>query len=196
MAYQYRQVERGYDREFARNRALHGSRIRCGPGCDDCCHQLFQITELEAARISECVAGMEGDRREALQRRARAYLVKREELMGSGAGAESWGALAPPGSRLACPALEDGVCGIYEHRPLMCRKFGIPLWNPDRPGRVYACQLNFRDGEEIEDGELIQIQTGLHKAWKEVQATYNRAGGRRDSSPATVARAIVEDFRG
>ena len=37
------------EREFARNRGLYGEQMRCGPGCSDCCHQLFQITEIEAA---------------------------------------------------------------------------------------------------------------------------------------------------
>ncbi len=109
---------------------------------------------------------------------------------------EAWGSLPSPGSRLACPALEDGVCQIYEHRPLICWKFGIPLFNPDKPGRVFACELNFRDGEAIEDGKLVQIQTGIHERWKQVQTDYNDAGGYRDGAPITVARAIVEDFSG
>jgi Fe-S-cluster containining protein len=29
-----------------------------------------------------------------------------------------------------CPALEtDGRCGIYDHRPLVCRSMGIPIEN-------------------------------------------------------------------
>jgi hypothetical protein len=70
----------------------------------------------------------------------------------------------------------------------------MPLWNPDRPGRVHACELNFKAGEEIEDGQLIQIQTGLHGQWKALQAEYNQRGGCRDAKAITVARAILEDF--
>jgi Fe-S-cluster containining protein len=97
---------------------------------------------------------------------------------------------------LPCPALEDGVCTIYEQRPLICRKFGIPLYNPDKPGQVFACELNFKDGDEIADGQLVQIQTGIHQRWKALQADYNRAGAYRDPDPITVARAILEDFSG
>ena len=68
------------------------------------------------------------------------------------------------------------------------------MWNPDRPGRVYACQLNFGEGEEIADDKLVQIQTGLHQRWKKAQADYNAGGGRRDAEPLTVARAMLEDF--
>src|SRR5688572_14697024 len=52
----------------------------------------------------------------------------------------------------ACPNLdEDGLCIVYEHRPLVCRTFGLPL----REGRKYigdVCELNFHGasrGEEM-----------------------------------------------
>ncbi|MEZ5398064.1 MAG: hypothetical protein R2729_00260 [Bryobacteraceae bacterium] len=153
---------------------------------------MFQITEIEAAAVSVAVREMPEERAARLRARARVYREQRARMTGA---EETWGSLPPEGSRLACPALEDGACAIYEHRPLICRKFGIPLWNPDRPGRVYACELNFRPGDAIEDGALIQIQTGLHERAKQLQRDYNEAGGYRDAEPLNVARAMVEDFR-
>ncbi len=190
----YMEICRAVEEEFSRNRELHGARIRCAPGCTDCCGQLFQITEIEAAWISMGVAQMEEGERTALRERAAVYLEARRELVGRLGMQEAWGSLPAAGSRLACPALVGGVCTIYEHRPLICRKFGIPLYNPDKPGQVFACELNFRNGEPIDDGELVQIQSAIHWEWKQVQADYNDAGGYRDPEPITVARAIVEDF--
>ena len=182
------------EKEFQRNRALHGDRIHCRAGCSDCCHQLFQITEIEAAHISRALQSLDASTRKRLQDSAYHYIEARSKLVANSGEPEAWGSLPPPGTRLPCPALVEGVCSIYEYRPLICRKFGIPLFNPDRPGRVYACELNFRDGEEIDDPGLVQIQTGIHQQWKKVQAGYNEAGGRREEEPLTVARAIVEDF--
>jgi Fe-S-cluster containining protein len=88
------------------------------------------------------------------------------------------------GERLPCPALESGRCSIYQHRPLMCHKFGMPLFNPDKPGRIFACELNFADGEEIEDPDLIQIQTRIHEAWTQLKNS-------TESERQTVAHAIV-----
>ncbi|HUQ90873.1 MAG TPA: YkgJ family cysteine cluster protein [Bryobacteraceae bacterium] len=190
----YLEICRAVEEEFARNRRLHGPRIQCRAGCSDCCHQLFQITEVEAARISAGVRTLPADVKNRLAGKAKPYLAAREKLVSRTGEPEAWGSLPVEGTRLACPALEDGACEIYEYRPLICRKFGIPLYNPDKPGRVFACELNFRDGEEIEDGQLIQIQTGIHESWKEVQKDYNDGGGFRDSKPITVARAIAEDF--
>jgi hypothetical protein len=135
---------------------------------------------------------MEPELREELRALARTYLEARKQLIGAAAEPEAWGSLPPLGTRLPCPALKDGICRIYEHRPLICRKFGIPLYNPDKPGRrVFACELNFRDGDEISDGQLVQIQTEIHERWKQVQADYNESGGYRDPQPITVARAIL-----
>jgi Fe-S-cluster containining protein len=183
--------------EFDRNVALYGDRIHCRRGCSHCCHHLFQITEMEAAVISGAVKAMPAAERDDLHARARDYLPRRDEIMRSHGMIEAWGRLPPEGTRLACPALsDDGACRIYDHRPLICRKFGIPLYNPQQPGRVFACELNFQPGEEIDDNRLVQIQTGIYNGWKAAQDDYNRAGGRRDDLPLTVARAMLEDFEG
>ncbi|MBL8231098.1 MAG: YkgJ family cysteine cluster protein [Bryobacterales bacterium] len=190
----YLKICTAFEVEFERNRKLHGSRIQCRAGCSDCCHQLFQITEVEAAWISHGVAMLPDSRREELRTRAAVYLEERRKLVTAKGEPEAWGSLPPVGTRLACPALENGVCTIYEYRPLICRKFGIPLYNPDKPGRVFACELNFKAGDAIEDGQLVRIQTSIHQDWKRLQAAYNDAGLARDPEPITVARALMEDF--
>jgi Fe-S-cluster containining protein len=188
----YLEIVAAVDAEFARNRALHGERIQCRPGCSDCCHHLFQITDIEASWIAKGIQRMEAQARSVLRERAIEYMRARARMVTVDGEAESWGRLPPVGTRLACPALVDGVCSIYEFRPLMCHKFGMPLYNPAKPGRIFACELNFRDGEEIDDPELVQIHTGIHESWKAVRDEYTAEGGRRDAEPWTVARAIVE----
>lgn len=192
----YVQISSAVDAEFARNRGIYGNKLQCRAGCSDCCSQLFQITEIEAARVSEGVKSLPSALRERLKGKAVPYLETRRKMITAEGEPESWGSLPPVGSRLPCPALEDGVCSIYEFRPLICRKFGIPLYNPDKPGQVFACELNFKAGDSIEDDELVEIQTEIHHAWKQVQTDYNDAGGYRDAEVITVARAILEDFSG
>ena len=193
----YAEVSEQVSAEFQRNINLHGERIHCCRGCSQCCHQLFQITEVEAAAISRAVKEMPPAEREDLRARARDYLPGRDEILRRHGMIEAWGHLPPEGTRLPCPALSpDSACRIYQHRPLICRKFGIPLYNPQKPGRVFACELNFAPGEEIEDPHLVKIQTGIYHAWKAVQDDYNAVGGRRDDFPVTVAHALLNDFEG
>jgi Fe-S-cluster containining protein len=190
----YLRVAGEWEVEFVRNRARHGERIHCRKGCCDCCSQLFQITEIEAAYISRGVKLLPENRQTELKKRAQEYQKQREKLLESRSIPDAWGTLPPPGLRLPCPALEDGACSIYEHRPLICRKYGIPLYNPRKPDRIFACELNFQPGEEIQDNQLVQIQTELFNHWAEVQRDYNARGGIRDLKPLTVARAILEDL--
>ena len=189
-----RRLATSWEEEFARNKRLHGARIQCRPGCSDCCHHLFQITEFEAALVSAGVKKLSDEKRLAMEGRARQYQVDREKLLATRHVPDAWGSLPPAGLRLPCPALEDGVCGIYDHRPVICRKYGIPLYNPQKPERLFACELNFKPGEEISDPHLVQIHTALYNDAINVQSDYNFKGGRRDSKPITVARAILEDF--
>jgi Fe-S-cluster containining protein len=189
-------VASAWEAEFARSEQLHGAKIQCRRGCTDCCHHLFQITELEAAFISSAVKNLPPEKRQALESRAQKYSEDRVKLLSDRQVPDAWGSLPPPGLRLPCPALEDGACQIYENRPLICRKYGMPLYNPQKPDQVFACELNFKPGEEIEDSQLVQIHTELYDRAVEVQAEYNRLGGRRDSKTINVARAILEDFEG
>jgi Fe-S-cluster containining protein len=191
---QFLEIAAEWESEFARNKKEYGERIHCRRGCTDCCSQMFQITEIEAAYISQGVKRLPPKEREKLRERAREYEAQRERILTTRNVPDAWGSLPPPGLRLACPALEDGACRIYEYRPLICRKYGIPLYNPRKPDQLFACELNFSPGEELEVTELVQIQTAIQERWGEVQAEYNKRGGRRDPEPITVARAILEDF--
>jgi Fe-S-cluster containining protein len=171
---QYREIVAAVDAEFARNRALHGDRIRCGPGCTECCHHIFAISEFEAAEVARGVAALPDELRRHMESRALEYIERR----------------LVRGDRLPCPALHVGRCSIYEHRPLMCHKFGMPLFNPDKPDRIFACELNFANGEEIHDPNLIRIQTGIHEAWTRLKSGVAALPGAA-GEPLTVAHAIL-----
>lgn len=174
----YYQLACQIEQEFERNRALHGSRIRCARGCTDCCHQLFAITAPDAVEIARAVERLSPAMRGELEARARQWIER--ALM--------------RGQRTACPALVDGACSIYESRPLICRRFGMPIYNPDKPDCILACPLNFSDGEEIQDPELIQILTEIHQCWKQLQRDFSSAHPELPSGRLTVAQAILGAF--
>ncbi len=181
------------DREFARGAALHGARILCKRGCSDCCGQVFRITEPEAARISQFVAALPAPERDQLRATALDYLHKRARLFGA---TKTWESPLPHGARLPCPALgPDGACRIYSARPIICRKFGVPVFNPDK-GSVMACELNFKPGDPIEDGQLVSQQTALYRAQQDLQSAWNASGAPRVDDPLCVASALAKDLSG
>jgi Fe-S-cluster containining protein len=182
------------DGEFKRNRRRYGRKILCAAGCSDCCHHLFSVTEIEAAEISLAIKCLPSDLKSVLQQRARVYEPARQEIMRRHGYIQARGNLPAPETRLACPALIDHRCAIYHSRPLICRRYGMPVVDPTQPSRTFACELNFSRGETIDDTQLVTIQTAINDRWSGLQRHYDQAGGRRAELPISVAQAIMEDF--
>ncbi len=200
------------ENEFDRVRNMFLDRMQCRKGCSSCCHQLFAISTVEAAYISKAVNELAPEERDRMRQRARQYL---KELLGSDflddQNPEDSNLEAPDLedhsravrealrkqaglNHIPCPALVDDACAIYDHRPVMARKFGIPLWNPNKPNELQACELNFKPGEVIEGENLVEPQIVLEYRWLEFKQ------GLQDelSLPelvATVASAVVFNYQ-
>lgn len=135
----------------------YDAHIRCAPGCDDCCHQTFRVSPLEGELLREGLAEASEAVRDDIVERAQEYR---------------------PDRRDRCPVLgDDGRCRLYDHRPRICRKYGIPLWHPDRPQQVRCCPLNFRDVADIDSGLILDPQAGWAEDWIEVREQLGEPAG-------------------
>jgi Fe-S-cluster containining protein len=122
-----------------------GAHIECRPGCSDCCHQSFRVSAIEGELLREGLA--------ALTEHERADILAR---------AQAW----RPDARVPCPVLSDaGECRLYDHRPRICRKYGIPLWHPDRPHEVRTCEKNFRGVVDIDADAILEPQAEWARDW-------------------------------
>jgi Fe-S-cluster containining protein len=180
------------DGEFRRVYTRFAERMQCHRGCSMCCSQMFSISVIEAAYISRAVKAMpEGDRC-SLRLAAADYISNARRLTHEDDSDEE--TFTPkPGLRLPCPALKDDACSIYAARPIICRKWGIPIFNPKKPMELQACELNFQAGEEIDIGGLLESQVELLNEWVQLKG---RARENFDKSGArtTIAEAILNDF--
>lgn len=214
--------------EFDRNLDMYGDKIQCRRGCSKCCSQIFRITPLDGWMISEHIRQLPKAERARLQQKAREYinrlpLAKGEcpdDNRGEGVIADETKASDHPGSSshpslkkegnydsLPCPALgTEGECTIYEARPVICRRFGMPIYDYKNPQNVHACELNFKDGDEITDDKLIPNQTEIGIKWDVLKDEFAQVeyiippftkGGQGDSKDnaevewTTIAEAIV-----
>jgi Fe-S-cluster containining protein len=180
------------DREFRRVYDRFVERMQCHRGCSMCCSQMFSISVIEAAYISRAVKAMPEDDRRSLRRAAADYVSRAKRLTHEDDSDEE--TFTPrPGLRLACPALKDDACSIYAARPIICRKWGIPIFNPKKPMELQACELNFQAGEEIEIDGLLEPQVELLNEWVQLKGrareNFDKAGVR-----TTIAEAILNDF--
>ncbi len=81
-------------------------KISCRKGCSACCHQLVGVTRSEAKLLAMRVRDGVSIDRKRLKRLAQ-YLGSREAYMNE---------------HSACVFLKDGVCQVYDSRPVACRK--------------------------------------------------------------------------
>jgi Fe-S-cluster containining protein len=127
------------DDRLAEGAQRAGADLACRLGCTECCHGPFPIDALDADRLKRGLADLaqrDGARADAVRSRAAgAWARLRSSFPGDAAtGAldvdeagheaffESW-------AGEPCPALdpETGACELYEHRPLSCRTYGLPV---------------------------------------------------------------------
>lgn len=100
----------------------YAGKFKCRKGCSDCCSSDRSVSAVEYANAARVLAELPEKKRTRLQ--------------------------AQKPSKKRCSMLLDGVCSIYEARPLICRSHGLPLVLERSKGRqmVDVCPLNFTDG--------------------------------------------------
>ncbi|MBV1859306.1 MAG: YkgJ family cysteine cluster protein [Nannocystaceae bacterium] len=146
--------------------------IECAQGCSDCCQQTFRVSHLEGAYLREGLLALPDDTRADILARARDYT---------------------PDERQPCPVLSaKGACRMYAHRPRICRKYGIPLWNPERPDRVDTCPKNFRDVADIDAGLIVDPQARWAEAWIDIRDEEDTART-TDTIAAHLQQALTDD---
>ena len=129
--------------------------LQCGRGCSLCCYGLFEIGAADIPLLAEGLEKLHPMRRRKIVRRAAEIVTESRH--------PNVRELTPPEkdeffnrtASVACPNLnESGECMIYEHRPLVCRTFGLPL----REGERYlGGKVSFTTSEESGTTFMIQL---------------------------------------
>lgn len=117
--------------------------LACRRGCTMCCHGLFEIGAADVSLVTEGVRSLEPAVRTEVVARARRQLDDLSQPNLRECAPDAKDAFFRRAEDVPCPALDaSGSCLIYEHRPIVCRTFGLPV----REGASYLgqeCELNF-----------------------------------------------------
>ncbi|HYC61568.1 MAG TPA: YkgJ family cysteine cluster protein [Thermoanaerobaculia bacterium] len=139
----YRGILGRADEHFASVMRTQPQNLQCGAGCSLCCYGLFEIGSGDVPLIAEGLEQMHPSRRKRVIRRALEIVESSAHPNLRECSAEEKEAFFERTQATPCPNLDEkGLCMMYEHRPLVCRTFGLPL----REGRKYigdVCELNF-----------------------------------------------------
>ena len=127
----YQHTAYWFDRATA---ALLGE-VPCRLGCTNCCIGPFPITLLDVQTLQQGLPSLSQNQRLRIEQRAIEQTaameaafpqLTRSKLLDNWSDLEV-DQLVTEFHHYPCPALEpDGRCGIYQHRPLVCRSMGIP----------------------------------------------------------------------
>ncbi len=114
------------------------SSLPCHKGCSNCCLRTFNIGPLEFVEIQQGVTQLPQETIDKICETARVqyrYLLDNypDTVRAKHGGEISWGQLRHKLLQtqvheqldLPCPFLDQGTCSIYNHRPWICRVWGI-----------------------------------------------------------------------
>jgi len=150
---QYEALVAEVDNIFQRVKETHEACVRCEIHCSDCCHAVFDLTLIEAVYMSEQFRKSFGEtEREPILTRAETvdrkyYQIKKKlQKMHIDQGKSPDEVLhALSQERVPCPLLNpEGLCDLYDSRPITCRVYGIPTAISGKP---HICEhANFQEG--------------------------------------------------
>ncbi|MEZ4599535.1 MAG: YkgJ family cysteine cluster protein [Syntrophotaleaceae bacterium] len=131
----YRQLVARVDRFAHEVSERYPSQLACRRGCDACCTHIG-VSAVEALALSLAVSSLPADEAAALRERA---------------------ARMEAGD--ACPLLAEGICLLYQARPIICRTQGLPLLFSEEGGRLIDyCPLNFKGVETISGAAVLDLE--------------------------------------
>jgi len=145
--------------------ARFDSQITCHAGCDACCRHL-SVFAVEAAALGQALKSIS---------ESQVALIRQT--------AEQSGPEAP------CPLLHQGLCLLYQARPIICRTHGLPLLiSRDGSSGVDFCPENFRGLSSIPGSAVIDLDR-LNAMLATINALYLQSfpGPER----LTVAQALL-----
>ncbi len=144
----YKRILKEADTFFRQVLDRNRDSMQCGKGCSLCCYGLFEIGSGDIPVLAEGLAKMHPARRKMVIARAREIYETSEHPALRECSPIEKEKFFDRTASTPCPNLnEAGECLMYEHRPLVCRTFGLPLRDGDRYiGDV--CDLNFADSPQ------------------------------------------------
>ncbi len=176
-----------------------GDWLVCRPGCTQCCHGVFAISQLDTLRLRAGLDHLDRDdpaRAAHVRQRARESMSRIEARF---PGDESTGILDESDQGQAafeefandepCPALDPatGLCDLYEWRPMTCRVFGPPI---RAEGGFSVCELCFQGAtsREIAACEMVPDPEGIEDALLEEAEIAAGVRGRTIVASAVLSR--------
>lgn len=162
------------------NKIASGYNFQC-TGCEDnCCKSLFfHHTYIEKAYFIHGFQKLDNDQKEKTIYKAQEY-CKKTSLHASETKLE----------KIICPANEDGLCLLYQYRPMICRLHGLPH-ELTRPGfetvRSPGCAAGMFDGKSY----IKFDRTFFYQQMARIESAFRRKFSKSGRIKETIAQMLI-----
>ena len=177
---------------FAKAAAKHG--VGCSQGCHECCTVgFFDITLLDAIFMRKALKQVPAPIRERVIAKANEQIdllekkkafSRKDPLLKTLPSIDS---ISRRSAKMSCPALENGICMIYNQRPHICRIFGPTIRGPRRAVRLAGCGYFTKDIPESD----FPIYDHYEEEKKLQKAMFIKAGRKRLREVDTIIPAAL-----
>ncbi|XPV77128.1 MAG: YkgJ family cysteine cluster protein [Desulfovibrio sp.] len=176
--------------------------VKCGKGCSDCCHAVFDLTLIEALylnhKFNEQFKG-DGAGKSAVLERAdtadrQVYQLKRRAFKATQEGRTATEILQEMSkARIRCPLLDEKEgCEIYDARPITCRLYGVPTVIE---GSAKTCHISgFEPGKAYPSIHMDVLMNKLHQLSREVAKHVRTRYAELADMLVPVSMALATDY--
>jgi len=183
---EYEALRATTDAVFEKVNQSYPAEVKCKPGCDDCCHALFDLTFIEALYVNhQFNRSLPPDQRESIIEKAnrtdrQLHKIKRHAAREVADGQNEETIIKRLGQvRSRCPLLNDRhQCDLYDFRPITCRLYGIPL---AIGGKGHTCGLSgFTPGTAYPTVSMDKLTHSLYglssRLVRDMESRHHRMG--------------------
>lgn len=204
---QYRCLLETADSWFASCLSQFPDEIACGRGCSACCRGLFDINILDAIVLRRGLESLPENIRHEVSARSEKVLSRAMKSVPCFAAPyilnhhseDEWLKIMPEEDETPCVLLgSDGLCLVYECRPLTCRLHGLP--HVDISGEVMSdnewCPLNFQGHDPM---NVAGIRMNFRDLFRQEAALLGKANDLLTGIPTAqfdtlIPAAVAVDF--
>ena len=172
--------------------------VKRGNKCTDCCYALFDLSLIEALYLNEKFNALDDDVKnriliEADKADRKIHKIKRNLFKEHQQGADEKDILSKASREKArCPLLVDNRCALYDHRPITCRLYGIPM---DMGHIAASCSLSgFEQGFSYPTVHMGKVHDTLHAMSEEVAIAINSKYPELRSMLVPVSMCLLTDY--
>lgn len=196
----YRALRDEADRLFAHVAGQFPDCVTCTKGCSDCCTALFDLSLVEALALKQAFDKTfdYGEQRSQILTRAAAIdrkltILKRDLYRKEKDGVSKERIMTQVAEeRMTCPLLDDGICLLYDDRPITCRLYGIPT---SIGSKGHVCGFSrFGVGTSYPTVHLDKIQARLEAMSAEIATTVKSRFTELDQVYVPLSMALLTTY--